>query len=105
MLVVFDNGVYEVTGAQPTPGNALGRPDGRGVDFAEIARACGWPSVFRYRELDDWRDGAAGSIGAPGPVFIVLDVAPVPGAKGPRSPGPTVARARAFIEALRRFEV
>ena len=100
VLMVFDNGVYEVTGAQPTPGSALGRPDKRGVDFAEIARACGWPSVFRYRDIEDWRDEAAAALAAPGPVFIALEVAPVPGAVGPKSPGPTVERARKFSEAL-----
>jgi sulfopyruvate decarboxylase subunit beta len=100
VLIVLDNGVYEVTGAQPTPGSAVGRPDRRGVDFAEIARSCGWPSVFRYRDLEDWRDSAAASIGSPGPVFIALEVAPVPGAVGPKSPGPTVTRAQKFREAL-----
>src|SRR3990172_1208291 len=40
VLLVFDNGVYEVTGAQPTPGSALGRRDARDVDFAAMARAC-----------------------------------------------------------------
>jgi thiamine pyrophosphate-dependent acetolactate synthase large subunit-like protein len=100
VLIVLDNGVYEVTGAQPTPGSALGRPDKRGVDFAEIARACGWPSVFRYRDLEDWRDEAADSINSPGPVFIALEVAPVLGAVGPKSPGPTTIRAQTFREAL-----
>ena len=101
VLIVFENGVYEVTGAQPTPGSALGRPDRRGVDVAKIARACGWTSVFRYRELEEWRNAAGESIGAVGPVFIALEVAPVPGAVGPKSPGPTVERARKFREALR----
>ena len=101
VLIVLDNGVYEVTGAQPTPGSALGRPDRRGVDFAEIARACGWPSVFRYRNLEDWRNASAEAFAAPGPVFIALEVAPVPGAVGPKSPGPTVDRAREFSEAMR----
>ena len=102
VLIVLDNGVYEVTGAQPTPGSAVGRPGRRGVDFAEIARACGWPSVYRFAELDDWRDEAADCIAAPGPVFIALEVAPVPGAVGPKSPGPTVERARRFSEALQK---
>jgi thiamine pyrophosphate-dependent acetolactate synthase large subunit-like protein len=101
VLVVFDNGVYEVTGAQPTPGSASGRPDNRGVDFAEVARACGWTSVYRYNELDDWRDAAPTAINAPGPVFIALEVAPVPGAAGPKSPGPTITRAQKFRDALR----
>ena len=104
VLVVFDNGVYEVTGAQPVPGNAPGGAGTRGVDFAAIARACGWPSVFRFNELAAWREGAIAALGAPGPVFIVLEVAPVPGAVGPRSPEPTAERARRFSEALRRAD-
>lgn len=104
VLIVCDNGVYEVTGAQPTPGSALGRPDKRGVDFAEIARACGWPSVFRYCDLDEWQDAASAAINSPGPVFISLEVAPVPGAVGPKSPGPTIHRAQQFREALQQTD-
>lgn len=101
VLIVFDNGVYEVTGAQPTPGSALGRADRRGVDFAAIARGCGFTSVFRYDDLERWRAGVRDALGANGPVFVVLDVAPVPGASGPKSPGPTPERAQRFMEALR----
>jgi thiamine pyrophosphate-dependent acetolactate synthase large subunit-like protein len=100
VLIVFDNGVYEVTGAQPTPGSALGRADGRGVDFAAIARACGFSSVFRYDDLERWRADIRHALGASGPVLIVLDVAPVAGAAGPRSPGPAPERANRFMEAL-----
>ncbi len=102
VLIVFDNGVYEVTGAQPTPGSALGRPDKRGVDFAEIARACGWKSVYRFNEIEDWQDAALEALNSPGPVFISLEVSPVPGAVGPKSPGPTIGRAQKFREALQR---
>ncbi len=101
VLIVFDNGIYEVTGAQPTPGSALGRADRRGVDFAAIARACGFTSVFRYDDLERWRADVRGALGANGPVFIVLDVAPVAGAVGPKSPGPTPERTKRFMEALR----
>ena len=50
VLVLFDNGVYEVTGAQPSPG--------RTVDFAAIARASGIGAVYRFSELAAWRAGA-----------------------------------------------
>jgi thiamine pyrophosphate-dependent acetolactate synthase large subunit-like protein len=96
-VVLFDNGVYEVTGAQPTPGALI--PSG--VDFAAIARASGLSSVYRWSAFDEWRRGAAGAIEEPGPTLVVLDVAPVPGAVGPRSPGPTAERARRFVAALR----
>lgn len=93
VLIIFANGVYEVTGAQPLPG--------RDVDFAAVARATGIASVRRFGDLTAWRDGATEAVDLPGPVCIVLDVAPVPGARGPKSPGNTVARAAAFREALR----
>ena len=93
VVIVFDNGVYEVTGAQPVPG--------RSVDYPAIARASGFSSVFAFGTIADWRAGAAGATGAAGPVCIVLSVAPVPGAVGPKSPGPTAQRAPAFAAALK----
>jgi sulfopyruvate decarboxylase subunit beta len=94
-VVVFDNGVYEVTGAQPTPA-------GDRVDFAAVARACGFQSVFRYSRLGEWTEGLPHILATAGPTFTTLDVAPVPGAKGPRSPGPAGERARRFMAALGR---
>jgi sulfopyruvate decarboxylase subunit beta len=93
VLVIFDNGVYEVTGAQKVPGS--------GVDFAAMARAGGIAAVNRFSSIEAWRAGAHAAINAHGPVCIVLDVAPVPGAVGPKSPGPTAQRAPAFMKALR----
>lgn len=95
VLIVFDNGVYEVTGAQPVPAGA------KSVDFAAIARASGVQSVHRFSEIASWRDGARAALASPGPVCIVLDVSPVPGAVGPRSPGPTAQRGPDFARALR----
>src|SRR4051812_26213285 len=39
VVLLFDNGVYEVTGSQPVPGPPS-------IDYAAIARASGFPSVF-----------------------------------------------------------
>lgn len=95
-VVLYDNGVYEVTGAQRTPGSLV--PSG--VDFVGMARAAGFTSVRHWSVLEEWQAGAAEALSAPGPTLVVLDVAPVPGAVGPRSPGPTAERARRFMEAL-----
>ncbi|HXV87398.1 MAG TPA: thiamine pyrophosphate-dependent enzyme [Gemmatimonadales bacterium] len=100
VLVTLDNGVYEVTGAQPTPASAAGRTTGVAVDFAALASASGFEAVARFSEVDAWRRGARVALDQPGPSFVVLDVAPVPGARGPRSPGPPVARAREFMRRL-----
>ena len=96
VIVVFVNGVYEVTGAQVTP-----RSERVPVDYAAFARASGITSVFRWSSLYEWRTGIGSALGAIGPVVVVLDVAPVPGAVGPRSPGPTGPRVERFMRALR----
>ncbi len=100
VVLVLDNGVYEVTGAQPTPGSAEGRSLGHAVDFAAIARGAGFTAVYRFTTSEAWAAGAAEALGAHGPVFIWLGVRPVPGRAGPRSPGPAAQRAQAFMRAL-----
>lgn len=101
VVIVLDNGVYEVTGAQPTPGSAAGRSLGRPVDFAAIARGAGFESVFHYSTAEQWARDAERVFGADGPVFIWLDVRAVPGRAGPRSPGSAAERGQAFMRALR----
>ena len=96
VIVVFVNGVYEVTGAQVTP-----RGSSFPVDYVGMARASGITSVFRWSLLEEWRSGVRSALGADGPTVVVLDVAPVPGAVGPRSPGPTGPRVERFMGALR----
>jgi thiamine pyrophosphate-dependent acetolactate synthase large subunit-like protein len=103
-VVVFDNGVYEVTGAQPTPGSAAARTNGDPVDFAGLARASGIRTVFEWESLGDWERGAAEAFSAAGPVVVILRVVPTAGAVGPRSPGPAAARAARFSEAVRERE-
>ena len=102
VVCLFDNGVYEVTGAQPTPGAARGRTDATSIDWLGIARACGFRSLGRYSDLAEWQRDVRDVLRAPGPGFAVLDVAPVPGAVGPRSPGPGAERAHRFMIALGR---
>jgi phosphonopyruvate decarboxylase len=109
VVLLFDNGVYEVTGAQPTPAADVGRagsaagPDERAssaVDFGAMARAAGFRTVLRYSELDQWQREARQALDSPGPAFVVLDVSATLGAPAPRSPGPPGERARRFMEAL-----
>lgn len=100
VLLVLDNGVYEVTGAQPTPAAASGRSRRDRIGFSGLARASGFPSVFRFGSNADWADRIEEVLSAPGPVFGLLEVAPILGAPGPRSPGPAPERARQFMAAL-----
>jgi len=91
VVIVLDNGVYEVTGAQPVPGRA---------DFAALARASGFESVFHFSTLEKWTRNLEPVLGAKGPVFILLETTPVEGRAGPKSPGNAADRARALKRAL-----
>lgn len=101
VTLLFDNGVYEVTGAQPTPSTPAGRAGADTVDFAGLARASGFRSVYRFETLEAWAGQVGEVLEARGPTFAVLDVAAMPEAGGPRSPGPAPERARRFMTALR----
>ena len=102
VVIVFDNGVYEVTGLQPTPGAAAARGGGRPVHFADVARASGFDSVYRSGDLHAWRRDIRRLLDASGPTFIALDVEPAAGGTAPHSPGPAAERARRFMAALAR---
>jgi sulfopyruvate decarboxylase subunit beta len=102
VIVVCDNGVYEVTGSQPTAGSPAGRVRGDRVDLEGMARACGFRSIFRFSDLAAWQSGAQGAFDAAGPVFVLLDIEPLKGVPGPRSPGPAAERARQFMKRLAR---
>ncbi len=100
VIVVCDNGAYEVTGAQPTPGSAAGRAGGDPIDYSALASAAGFRSVHRFSRLADWEEHLTTVLSGPGPIFVALETVPVPGGKGPRSPGPAPDRARRFMAAL-----
>ena len=102
VVLVFDNGVYEVTGQQPTAAAGEARPSGRAADLPAIARACGFDSVHRFDDAGDWASRARAVLDAAGPTFVALDVEPVVGGVAPSSPGPAPARARDFMAAIRR---
>lgn len=101
ILLTFDNGVYEVTGAQPTPGAAPIRNAQRAIDYCDIARSCGFENPMAFESLDDWRRNVSQVLSAPGPTFAVLKVEPFPDAGGPRAPGPARERARKLAAALK----
>lgn len=100
-LLVFDNGVYEVTGSQRTPASALSRKDDDDLDYTAIARACGFRSVFAFDDIEQWRAEVHNVIGAAGPTFALLKVDYDPQAAGPRPPAPNKQRARDFRAALK----
>jgi thiamine pyrophosphate-dependent acetolactate synthase large subunit-like protein len=96
-LLVIDNGVYEVTGGQPTPG--AGR-----TDFAGLARAAGIGRVYSCRTADEWRATAPEALSGPGPVVVWLQVEARPGQQAPAAMRPMaeqLARLRRVLEAER----
>jgi len=100
VVVLCDNGAYEVTGAQPTPGTPAGRAGGDSIDWVTLARAVGFSAVFRFDDLETWRIGVAGALAARGPVFVHLKTTADAKAGAPRSPGPAPDRARALRAAI-----
>ena len=72
---LFENGVYEVNGAHPIPGQGQ-------VDFAALAKAAGYRRVETYRELDDFEAGIDDFLKSPGPAFALMKIEP--GAAYPR---------------------
>ena len=66
-LVIMDNGIYEVTGGQPTAGTGH-------TDFAAMARAAGIGRVYAFDSAEAWRAGATEALSGPGPVVIWLKI-------------------------------
>ena len=72
--LVFENGVYEVNGVHPIPGQ------GR-VNFASIAKAAGYVAANSYYNLSDFKSQLPGLLKCKGPIMGVIKV--VPGAGYP----------------------
>jgi thiamine pyrophosphate-dependent acetolactate synthase large subunit-like protein len=88
-IVLLDNGIYEVTGCQPTAGSGL-------VDYAGLARAAGIERVYAFEARESWRSAAAQALAGLGPVFIWLKVEARLGQKVPKPP-------RSMAEQIRRL--
>jgi sulfopyruvate decarboxylase subunit beta len=77
ILIVMDNGVYEVTGGQPTVGS------GR-IDFAVMARAAEIQRVYFCHTTEMWRKTVSEALSSPGPCLIWLKVAARKGESAPK---------------------
>lgn len=66
---VLDNEVYATTGGQPVPGAKV-------VDYAGVARSCGYPRAHGFSELHEFSTALPEIMGTPGPVFVALKVLP-----------------------------
>jgi|SRR5579884_2987061 len=92
-LVILDNGLYEVTGGQPTAGQ------GR-ADFAALARGAGIGRVFAFDDLGTWQGFAAPALSGSGPVVIVLKVEGRLGQPSPKAPRPMAEQIARLRRAL-----
>ena len=94
LLVVLNNGVYEVTGGQALAGS------GR-VDFLSLAKAAGLPQVVRFGDVETWSAAVPEILQATGPIFVELRVDPVrTGDIGPRAPCPMPEQLTRFRRAI-----
>jgi len=92
-LVVMDNGIYEVTGGQPTA--AAGH-----ADFAALARAAGIRRVYAFDSAKDWQARAAEALAGAGPVVICLKTEGRLGQSAPKPPRPMEEQIRRLRQAL-----
>jgi thiamine pyrophosphate-dependent acetolactate synthase large subunit-like protein len=92
-LLILDNGIYEVTGGQPTAGAGH-------TDFAALARGAGIRRVYEFATKEEWEAGAAEALGGPGPVAVWLHVEGKSGQKTPRPPRPMGEQIARLREAL-----
>jgi len=79
VLIILDNGLYEVTGGQPTAG--AGR-----AHFADLARAADIRRIFTFDALDAWQAGVDEVLSEPGPAVVWLKVEGRLGQKTPQPP-------------------
>ena len=67
--LVCENGTYEANGGHPTPNRD-------NVNFAGLARAAGYRSVYEFSDLKNFEQQVGAILSETGPVFIDLKVAP-----------------------------
>jgi len=67
--ILFENGIYAVTGGQPVPG--AGR-----ADWQKMAAAAGYAATFSFDNLEDLTTGIDEVLAARGPVFVHLAIVP-----------------------------
>ena len=67
--ILFNNGVYAVTGGQPIPGDEK-------VDWTQLGKASGYAAVFSFDNLEDLTTGIDEVLSTAGPVFVQLSIQP-----------------------------
>lgn len=63
--VVLDNGMYAMTGGQPTP-------NADRLSYAEMGQGAGYASTFEFDDLEEWTTRIGEVLEEEGPVLIVM---------------------------------
>ena len=66
---MLDNECYATTGGQPVP-------HAKALAYHDVARACGYPRVYAYDNLETFSINVERILSEPGPVFVALKVHP-----------------------------
>ena len=74
VLILVNNGAYEITGNQRVAGAGT-------LDFAGLARAAGFPEVHSFSDAATYAESLSSILRDPGPTFV--DVRVEPGREGP----------------------
>lgn len=74
VLIVVNNGTYEITGNQPIPAHGH-------VDFVGMARAAGFANAVAFQDAAAFDSALPGLLSKPGPTLVELTVDP--GDEGP----------------------
>ena len=67
--VVIDNGMYAMTGGQPTP-------NADKVSYSELAQGAGYTKTFEFDDLEEWTTEIGKVLDEDGPVLIVMKTEP-----------------------------
>ncbi len=79
LLVILQNGTYEITGSQPVPASAT-------IDYAAIARGCGIERTQVFSDPAAYEAAVPELLEGEGPVVVAVTVEP--GHEGPMRRGP-----------------
>lgn len=69
VLIVVDNGTYEITGSQPVPSAGS-------IDYAAMGEAAGFPRVFRVDDPSEYVEAVPDILTTPGPTLVHVTVEP-----------------------------
>jgi len=64
---IFENSVYQTTGGHPIPSESK-------ISFTGLAKAAGFPRVYEFDQVEEFRDKVSETLSAEGPTLVCLKV-------------------------------